>query len=145
MASATFGVMLMTHATPGMESQKLGADEVRALWECPQTKCEPQGDDHGKKVHDYLVLVAKEGLPFHLYFKMPFVENLMFLSKMVEKNTTADNVKVLTSNDFAVTRQLGVIAAVDMFIGNLDRFHPRGAITNSGNVVYVVVLRGACW
>ena len=42
---------------------------------------------------------------------------------------------ILSANDYAVTVELGRIVAVDLFIGNSDRFNYAGKVHNYGNIM----------
>jgi len=70
-----------------------------------------------------------------VFYKMPFVENLKSLSKSLKKGKGA---KVLAKlkMDRNVLFELGKVVAMDLFIGNDDRFMFDGRIANEGNIVF---------
>lgn len=87
------------------------------------------------KAKAYLTLVLQTGMAQNIVFKMPFVQNLFALDKAMETHKTVEFAQHLAADDFAATVELGKILAVDLFIGNDDRFDDTGALVNPGNVL----------
>jgi len=135
LVSAAFGVMLMAAVTPGMEAVKLSQNEYRALWDVNQTHVKPQANDHGVAAKALLTDILKTNIDKFIVFKMPFVPNLLALDKAKQTNKTAEFAQHLVDDDYAATVELGKILAVDLFIGNDDRFAENGDLINPGNVL----------
>jgi hypothetical protein len=75
---------------------------------------------------------------------MNFFDALKSLEKQAEKNKDQQNMAKVGAyklackmkNDPNLLRGLGMIVAVDLFSGNLDRFDGTGHIVNKGNIVF---------
>ncbi len=70
-----------------------------------------------------------------VFYKMPFVENLKKLSESLKLGKGA---KVLgkLKMDRGALFELGKVVAIDLFIGNDDRFMFDGRIANEGNIAF---------
>lgn len=76
-----------------------------------------------------------------VFVKMPFVRGLNDADFYNEKAKKYDNTlakkTVRKFSDEAVWRDLGQVVAVDLFIGNNDRFSSSGEWVNKGNVMFL--------
>ena len=135
LVSATFGVHLMAAVTPGMEAVKLSQNELRAMWDINQSHVKQQANDQGALAKAHITHELKDDLTHNVVFKMPFVPDLMKLDKAIETHKNVEFAQHLAAEDYAATIELGKILAVDLFIGNDDRFAENGDLVNSGNVL----------
>jgi hypothetical protein len=71
----------------------------------------------------------------YIVFKMPVVPNLFSVENAKDTNKTAEFAQHLVADDYAATVELGKILAVDLFIGNVDRFDAEGNLANAGNLL----------
>jgi hypothetical protein len=129
--SVQWGGHMMKQVSNPIEAAALTETEMRILRNLGVWKyCNGQ---IGERTREYLIDLMKSGL--FSFFKMPFLANLRALDTMLAKNRGA---KVLAKlrNDRSVLVGLGQIVAVDLFIGNGDRFGSTGRVVNEGNVIF---------
>lgn len=92
----------------------------------------------------YLRVIVLEAKGFFEWYTMNFFDALKSLEKQAEKNKDQQNMAKVGAyklackmkNDPNLLHGLGMIVAVDLFSGNLDRFDGTGHIVNKGNIVF---------
>ena len=135
--SAKQGAKLMQQVSNAVEAEPLGPQELRALAEV-QPAFYGNGQT-GRLGSDYLRYMEGGGNAV-TWLKMAFVANLRDMKGMVEANKAAKLLEKMKT-DQGVLHTLGMVVAVDIFIGNQDRFvHEAGSrmgtVQNIGNLLF---------
>jgi hypothetical protein len=121
---------MMKQVSPQVKATILSGAEMNALVALSGDLAKFRGQDESRK---YLELYVTEGRQMFAFYKMPFVENLTDFDKVTTKVSAAFMFMQL---DTVALHQLGKIVAVDLFIGNHDRFTPDGRVQNAGNLLF---------
>lgn len=135
---AKFSGGLMAQVSPAVQPTLLTRAEINTLKTLPPAKYAPPRNALKKNLMEPpgLTRAFLEVLddPKQGWYKMAYVENLRSL------DTTDDNelaqVLYQMRQNRTVLFTLGQIVAIDLFIGNEDRFDGEGKITNKGNIVF---------
>lgn len=117
---------LMMQVSPPAAVELLTEAEITALRLLPAHQFFPP---HSR---EYLTTVVNSNVVF---YKMAYVENLRIAGTMIEENKTAKLLKRMRE-DRSILLNLGRIVAVDLFIGNDDRFDANGEVINQGNIFF---------
>jgi hypothetical protein len=122
---------MMKQVSPQVKGKILVDAEFTALTTLSQDPGKFPDDDASQK---YLALMIEpQARQLFSHYKMPFVANLTDFEK-VAKNRGAAH--MLLQLDHEALFNLGKIVAVDLFIGNHDRFAPSGKVQNVGNLLF---------
>jgi hypothetical protein len=122
--SVRWGSKMMKQVSPAVHVHDLTWDEVQALKALGNDKfADPKSGAYLK----YLL-----GLKECTLFKMDLVQQLTDVQTMIDSENGLLALRALRSA--AVLKGLGRIVAVDLFLGNFDRFRADGAIKNAGNI-----------
>jgi hypothetical protein len=138
-SSFRFGSKMMRQISREVHGNPLSHTEVMELSRVPLSKfCNHKPDP--TKAREYLqdLIGAKK---LYVWFKMDFVEQLEDLQTMVEKNGTGPLALVALKTE-AVLKGLGKIVAVDIFLGNYDRFRSDGSLGGANNIFLQQVNQG---
>ena len=76
--------------------------------------------------------------PRYMLYKMPFVRHLHGMASMAKDSSSCLAMLEKLSKDRKVLYNLARVIAVDMFIGNHDRFNADGAVANPENVLFIM-------
>jgi hypothetical protein len=124
MANVRLGSRMMKQASPGVHAHNLSGKEVQAL--------KGLGDGQfANPVSKYYLdgLLKDNG---YVWTKLDFVQQLSDVQSMIENGTGLAAVRLLKTA--TVQTSLGRIAAVDLFLGNEDRFKAAPHAPNLSNI-----------
>lgn len=139
--SAAFGALLMEAVSPEVKWERIKDSENTELLNIADNKYRP--NNRAQLTKQFLADVMGAGIFFMT--KMAFIDNLRTAKgKLKKKTDDEDDVKlekrakslVSKMSKPAALNQLGKIIAVDLFIGNYDRFDENGNVVNLGNVMF---------
>lgn len=125
--SVRWGGKMMKQVSPQAKATMLTPNELNVLLALPTTSFATT------KTQQYVQELVQSNM--FVFYKMPFVDNLRATDTMLQQGKAAKLLAKLKGNRNALL-QLGRIVAVDMFIGNEDRFNMYGRIANEGNIVF---------
>ena len=108
--------------------------EKSALKDVPYTRFSPAVHDH--VACSYLHHLLDGGK--HIFYKMPFVPHMHGMPSMAKDTASCTAMLKMLNKDRKVLYDLARVIAVDMFIGNYDRFRPDGTVVNPENVLFIM-------
>ena len=108
--------------------------EKSALKGVPYTRFMPTA--HDMVAFCYLHHLLDEGK--HMFYKMPFVPHLHGMPSMAKDDSSCLAMLEKLSKAPKILYNLARVIAVDMFIGNYDRFRPDGTVVNAENVLFIM-------
>jgi Actin-fragmin kinase, catalytic len=132
--SALFGAALMQKVSPTIGAEKLTASEMAVLLALPATKFQADTVALATVTKDYIADLHSSNMFF--FMKMPFVDNLRDADHYTANAAKAQKLLTKLKGDRQAVIGLGKIIAVDLFIGNGDRFNSQGNIINKGNILF---------
>lgn len=115
---------MMHLASPGIQAELLTQAEIAVLKSLNPAQLPTP-------VRMYLN-TCLQGLVF---YKMPFMTGVHEANDMMDKGKTVKLLGKLKGN-FITVAGLGKVVAVDLFIGNHDRFDTSGSVSNTSNVLF---------
>jgi hypothetical protein len=137
-----WGGKLMKQVSPQIHGKVLSVTEISALHNLGFLQF------RGVNARDYLRGTIDSLDPTFTFYKMEYVEHLSHLDvsklKAEEKREKLHKALKHCREDRNVLFQLGEIAAVDLFIGNHDRFLRDGSLGNEGNLFLQDGASGMC-
>lgn len=129
--SIPLGASMMNTVSPQVEIEMLDDKEFRELGQLPRSPEIFRPLNNAEPARAYLELyTSPEAVPINAYYKMKFVEKLQDISK----GTPALMLLRLKKPPALFT--FGKIVAVDLFIGNSDRFNAMGELVNEDNLLF---------
>ncbi len=121
---------MMKQVSPQVKGKILTDAEYRAL----VALCQDRGKFSNEASQKYLALMTEpQARQLFSYYKMPFVTNLTDFEKVAQEHGVG---YMLLQLDHEALFILGKIVAVDLFIGNTDRFGANGKVRNVGNLLF---------
>jgi hypothetical protein len=124
MANVRFGSRMMKQASPGVHAHNLSGHEVEAL------KGLRAGQVADVASNRYLDALLKDN--GYVWTKLDFVQQLSDVESMIKNGAGLAALGLLKTA--AVQTSLGRIAAVDLFLGNEDRFKAAPHAPNLSNI-----------
>jgi hypothetical protein len=129
--SIPLGASMMNQVSPQVEIEMLDDKEFRELGQLPHSPEIFRPLNNSEPTRAYLELyTSPEAVPINAYYKMKFVEKLQDISK----GTPALMLLRLKKPPALFT--FGKIVAIDLFIGNSDRFNAMGELVNEDNLLF---------
>ena len=122
---------MMKQVSPSMQIEMLDDREFRELKRLAESPERFRQPNSAEAARAYLELyTSPEAQPMNAYYKMPFVDRLTDITKGSPALT------LLRLKKPPALFSFGKIVAVDLFIGNNDRFNAMGELVNPDNLLF---------
>jgi hypothetical protein len=122
---------MMRQVSPSVKVEMLNDQEFRELGLLPNYPERFRPLQNSAASREYLELyTSAEAKPMNSFYKMPFVDQLTDITK------TSPSLMLLRLKKPPTLFSFGKIVAVDLFIGNNDRFNAMGELVNEGNLLF---------
>ncbi len=121
----------MRQVSSAVKVEMLDDNEFRELRKLPQYPERFRQPKNAEAAREYLELyTSPEAVPLNAYYKMPFADQLSDITKGTPALT------LLRLKKPPALFSFGKIVAVDLFIGNNDRFNAMGELVNAENLLF---------
>jgi hypothetical protein len=129
--SIPLGAAMMKQVSPTLQVEMLDNNELSELEKLPQFPERFRPLQNAEASRAYLELyMSAEGKAMNTFYKMPFVERLMDITKV------SPALMLIRLKKPPALFSFGKIVAVDQFIGNNDRFNAMGDLVNEDNLLF---------